>query len=58
MTAMKDLESQQTNSDIVKCKDCTHYATNTELLGNVCTRLFTRFPMNPDDFCSYGKQKD
>lgn len=55
---MKDLETQQINCDIVKCKDCIHYATNTELLGNVCNRLFTVFSMKPDDFCSYGKRKD
>lgn len=42
---------------VVRCKDCKHYITNTELLGNVCNRLFTVFPMNPDDFCSYGKRK-
>lgn len=37
---------------------CKHYATNTELLGNVCNRLFTVFPMKSDDFCSYGERKD
>lgn len=45
-------------SEIVHCKDCKHYATNTELLGNVCNRIFTVFPMKPDDFCSYGERKD
>lgn len=40
------------------CKDCKHYATNTELLGNVCTRLFVTLPMNPYDFCSYGERKE
>ena len=45
-------------SEIVRCKDCKHYVTNTELLGNVCNRLFTVFPMKPDDFCSYGERKD
>ena len=42
---------------VVHCKDCKHYITNTELLGNVCNRLFTVFPMKPDDFCSYGERK-
>lgn len=37
---------------------CKHYATSTELLGNVCKRLFTVFPMKSDDFCSYGERKD
>ena len=45
-------------TEVVRCKDCKHYATNTELLGNVCNRLFTVFPMKPDDFCSYGERKD
>ena len=44
--------------EIVHCKDCRHYATNTELLGNVCNRLFTLFPMKLGDFCSYGERKD
>lgn len=43
---------------VIRCKNCKHYATNTELLGNVCNRLFTVFPMKPDDFCSYGERKD
>lgn len=42
---------------VVRCKNCKHYITNTELLGNVCNRLFTVFPMKPDDFCSYGELK-
>lgn len=42
---------------IIYCKDCKYYATNTELLRNACTRLFTIFPMNPYDFCSYGERK-
>ena len=45
-------------SGIIRCKNCKHYATNTELLGNVCNRLFTVFSMEPDDFCSYGERKD
>lgn len=43
---------------VIRCKNCKHYATNTELLGNVCNRLFTVFPMKPDDFCSYGERKE
>lgn len=42
---------------VVRCKDCKHYITNTELLGNVCNRLFTVFSMKPNDFCSYGERK-
>lgn len=45
-------------SEIVRCKDCKYYTMNTEILGNVCNRLFTVFPMESDDFCSYGERKD
>lgn len=41
---------------IVRCGDCKYYTTNTGLY--VCNRLFTVFPMKPDDFCSYGERKD
>lgn len=44
--------------EVVRCKDCKYYTMNTELLGNVCNRLFTVFPMKPDDFCSYGERKN
>lgn len=43
---------------VIRCKNCKYYTTNTELLGNVCNRLFTVFPMKSDDFCSYGERKD
>lgn len=61
---LKNLRDNGSNSSsidiaaIIRCKNCKHYATNTELLGNVCNRLFTVFPMKPDDFCSYGERKD
>lgn len=42
---------------IVYCKDCKYYSVNNALLGNVCARLFTVFPMKVDDFCSYGETK-
>lgn len=42
---------------IVYCKDCKYYSVDSTLLGNVCTRLFTVFPMQEYDFCSYGEQK-
>lgn len=45
-------------SAIIRCKNCKYYATNTELLGNVCNRLITVFSMEPEDFCSYGERKD
>lgn len=61
---MIKISEQQTNKErkrqipqVVNCKDCKYYATNTELLGDVCNRLFTVFPMKPDDFCSYGEKK-
>ena len=48
------------------CGFCVHYAECAEryrtaytsrLTGNVCTRLFTVFPMQEYDFCSYGEHK-
>lgn len=41
--------------EVVYCKDCKYYSTNNPLISNVCTRLFTVFPMQAYDFCSYGK---
>ena len=40
------------------CKDCKYYSVDNILLGSVCTRLFTVFPMQAYDFCSYGKHKE
>lgn len=42
---------------VVRCKDCKHYITNTKFWSNTCTRLFTAFPVKPNDFCSYGELK-
>lgn len=42
---------------IVYCKDCKYYSVDNALLGNVCARLFTVFPMNKYDFCSYGEYR-
>ena len=44
--------------EVVYCKDCKYYSTNNPLISNVCTRLFTIFPMQAYDFCSYGKHKE
>ena len=43
--------------EVVYCKDCKYYSTNNPLISNVCTRLFTVFPMQAYDFCSYGEHK-
>lgn len=40
--------------EVVRCKDCKYYSVDNVLLGNVCARLFTVFPMDEYDFCSYG----
>lgn len=40
---------------VVRCKDCIYFSKDT-FGQSVCTRLFNQFCMNPDDFCSYGKQ--
>lgn len=49
---------EKTMAAVVRCKDCKHYITNTEYWGNTCTRLFTAFPVKPNDFCSYGEQRE
>lgn len=41
----------------VYCKYCKYYSVDNALLGNVCARLFTVFPMREYDFCSYGELK-
>lgn len=41
----------------VYCKYCKYYSVDNALLGNVCARLFTVFPMREYDFCSYGEPK-
>lgn len=59
--AIQTIKDESTAEDVVgvvRCKDCKYYTMNTELLGNVCNRLFTVFPMKSDDFCSYGERKD
>lgn len=61
LVSLKEVLEDTPNADVervVRCEDCKHYAMNTELLGNVCNRLFTVFPMKSDDFCSYGERKD
>lgn len=42
---------------VIYCKDCKYYSVDNALLGNVCARLFTVFPMREYDFCSYGEHK-
>lgn len=53
---MKNGQENATATEVVHCKDCKYYVTNSELIGDVCNRLFTVFPMKPDDFCSYGRK--
>lgn len=49
---------EKTMTAVVRCRDCKHYITNTEFFSNTCTRLFTAFPVKPNDFCSYGEQRE
>ena len=51
-------DKTKTVQTAVYCKYCKYYSVDNALLGNVCTRLFTVFPMNEYDFCSYGERKD
>ena len=43
-------------SEIVHCKDCKYYSRNNVLIGNICKRIHTIFPMQENDFCSYGEK--
>lgn len=51
----KTTDSVFVMTSVVRCKDCKYYVKDEALLGSVCKRLFTIFPMKPDDFCSYGE---
>ena len=50
-------DKTKVDKTVVYCKDCKYYSVDNTLLGNVCTRLCTVFPMNEYDFCSYGEHK-
>ena len=48
--------------EIVRCRDCKHYrpqkkSAHWENSVNYCNRVVT-IKTHPDDFCSYGEQKD
>ncbi len=49
--------------DIVRCKECKHYAEHNELYINEPTTCVKHsvighyVVVNPDDFCSYGERK-
>ena len=48
--------------EVVRCKDCKHYkpqkkSAHWENRANYCNRVVT-IKVQPDDFCSYGEQKD
>lgn len=49
--------------EVVRCKDCKHYASDREK-GGFCKRSASpsmwrndEAPLRPDDFCSYGERK-
>lgn len=42
---------------VVRCKDCKQYMDWLD--GRICARLGSYYgDMNPDDFCSYGEEKE
>lgn len=41
---------------ITRCKDCKHFVVDP-FHRTVCARLTVQFPMNKDDFCSYGEEQ-
>ena len=43
---------------VVRCKDCKHYEIHKPKVLENCERNGYIIPMKPDDFCSYGDQKD
>ena len=49
-------------AEVVRCRDCKHYkpqkkSAHWENRANYCNRVVT-IKTHPDDFCSYGEQKD
>ena len=44
--------------EVVRCKDCKHYGTNTVSKLKTCyVHILTPHPMPEDAFCSYGEPK-
>lgn len=50
-------DKAKTTKIVIYCKDCKYYSVNNSLISNVCTRLFTVFPMQAYDYCSYEVRK-
>lgn len=44
--------------EVVRCKDCVYYEIHKPRVWENCERNNRLIPMNPNDFCSYGKRKD
>lgn len=50
--------------EIIRCKDCKHYAEFRVKIQNVeqrtgwCERELNYFNVEPEDFCSKGERKD
>ena len=44
--------------EVVRCKDCKHYGTNTVSKLKTCyVHILTPHPMPEDAFCSYGEPR-
>lgn len=41
---------------VVRCKNCKHFITQYEFLGNRC--FVFGIPTQLDDYCSHGERKD
>lgn len=44
--------------EVVRCKDCEWYEDPRRKIFENCVRGGRTIPMQPTDFCSYGKPKD
>ena len=44
--------------EVVRCKDCKYYEIHKPKVLENCERNGYLIPMKPNDFCSYGDQKD
>lgn len=44
--------------EVVRCRNCKHYEIHKPKVLENCERNGYIIPMKPNDFCSYGEQKD
>lgn len=52
--AVKHLRDERRREQIVRCRDCRHYAGNEGL----CMRLFNAMAVEPHGFCAWGLRRN